>query len=77
MLGVHSVTWDEAQKISGKNPDFHRQGLYEAIESGAFPEWEFGIQVVSEEDEHKFDFDILDPTKIIPEEQTYLTKKSS
>jgi catalase len=68
LLGVHSVLWDEAQKISGKDPDFHRRDLWEAIESGAFPEWEFGIQVVEEVDEHKFDFDLLDPTKIIPEE---------
>ncbi|MBA2727571.1 MAG: catalase, partial [Parachlamydiaceae bacterium] len=68
LLGVHSVAWDEAQKISGKNSDFHRLDLYEAIESGAFPEWEFGIQIVPEEDEHKFPFDLLDPTKLIPEE---------
>lgn len=68
ILGVHSVAWDEAQKISGKNPDFHRLDLYEAIESKAFPEWEFGIQIIPEEDEHKFDFDLLDPTKIVPEE---------
>jgi len=68
LLGVHSVAWDEAQKISGKDPDFHRRDLWEAIENGAYPEWELGIQVVPEADEHKFDFDLLDPTKIIPEE---------
>ncbi len=68
LLGVHSVTWDEAQKISGKNSDFHRQDLWEAIESGAFPEWELGLQIVPEADEHKFEFDLLDPTKLIPEE---------
>lgn len=68
LLGVHSVVWDEAQKISGKNSDFHRQDLFEAIENGAFPEWEFGIQIIPEEDEHKFDFDLLDPTKLVPEE---------
>ncbi len=68
LLGVHSILWDEAQKISGKDPDFHRRDLWEAIESGAFPEWEFGVQVVEEKDEHKFDFDLLDPTKLIPEE---------
>jgi len=68
LLGVHSVAWDEAQNISGKDPDFHRRDLWEAIENGAFPEWELGIQVVPEEDEHKFEFDLLDPTKIIPEE---------
>ena len=68
LLGVHSVTWDEAQNISGKVPDFHRPDLWEAIQSGSFPEWELGIQVVAEDDEHKFDFDLLDPTKLIPEE---------
>lgn len=68
LLGVHSVAWDEAQKISGKDPDFHRRDLWDAIESGAFPEWELGVQIVPEKDEHKFEFDLLDPTKIIPEE---------
>lgn len=68
LLGVHAVAWDEAQNISGKDPDFHRRDLWDAIEAGAFPEWELGVQIVSEEDEFKFDFDILDPTKLIPEE---------
>lgn len=68
LLGVHSVAWEEAQQISGKDPDFHRRDLWEAIQSGNFPEWELGIQVVPEADEHKFDFDLLDPTKLIPEE---------
>lgn len=68
LLGVHSVTWDEAQKISGKDSDFHRRDLWEAIESGNFPEWNLGVQIVEEKDEHKFDFDLLDPTKLIPEE---------
>ena len=68
VLGLHSVAWDEAQKISGKDPDFHRRDLWEAIESGNFPEWNFGVQIVKEKDEFKFDFDLLDPTKIIPEE---------
>ena len=68
ILGMHAVAWDEAQKISGKNSDFHRQDLWEAIESGAFPEWEFGVQIIPEEDEHKYPFDLLDPTKLIPEE---------
>jgi len=68
LLGLHSVVWDEAQTISGKDPDFHRRDLWEAIESGAYPEWEFGVQIVEEKDEFKFDFDLLDPTKIIPEE---------
>ncbi|MBF0694676.1 MAG: catalase [Flavobacterium sp.] len=67
-LGTHAVIWDEAQKISGKNSDFHRQDLWEAIDQGHFPEWEFGVQIVPEADEHKYDFDLLDPTKIIPEE---------
>ncbi len=68
LLGVHAVAWDEAQKISGKDPDFHRRDLWEAIDSGAFPEWELGIQVVPEKDELKYEFDLLDPTKLIPEE---------
>ncbi|MEP6887240.1 MAG: catalase [Nitrospirales bacterium] len=68
LLGVHSVVWDEAQKISGLDPDFHRRDLWESIENGAYPEWEFGVQIVEEKDEHKFDFDLLDPTKLIPEE---------
>jgi len=67
-LGVHSVTWDEAVKINGADSDFHRRDLWDAIEAGHFPEWELGIQVVAEEDEHKFYFDLLDPTKLIPEE---------
>ncbi|MBC6111405.1 catalase [Pedobacter fastidiosus] len=68
LLGVHSVAWDEAQNISGKDPDFHRRDLWDAIEAGAFPEWELGVQIVPEEDEFKFEFDLLDPTKLIPEE---------
>ncbi|MGM9478109.1 catalase [Pedobacter sp. GSP4] len=68
LLGVHAVAWDEAQNISGKDPDFHRRDLWDAIEAGAFPEWELGIQVIPEADEFKFEFDILDPTKLIPEE---------
>lgn len=67
-LGVHSVAWDEATKISGKDPDFHRRDLWEAIENGAFPEWEFGVQLIPEENENDFDFDLLDPTKLVPEE---------
>ncbi|WP_212006186.1 catalase [Chitinophaga sp. HK235] len=68
LLGVHSVTWEEAQLISGKDPDFHRRDLWNAIESGYYPEYELGIQIIQEEDEHNFPFDLLDPTKIIPEE---------
>src|SRR5689334_12963590 len=68
LLGTHSLVWEEAQQISGKDPDFHRRDLWEAIESGAFPEWEFAVQLIPEEDEMKYEFDLLDPTKIIPEE---------
>ena len=68
LLGVHSVAWDEAQKISGKDPDFHRRDLWEAIENGNFPEYELGLQIVEEKDEFSFGFDLLDPTKLIPEE---------
>jgi catalase len=68
LLGVHSIAWDEAQKISGKDPDFHRRDLWEAIAEGNFPEWELGLQVVEEKDEFAFGFDLLDPTKLIPEE---------
>ena len=56
------------KNISGKDPDFHRRDLWEAIESGNFPEWEFGVQIIPEADEHKFEFDLLDPTKLVPEE---------
>jgi catalase len=68
VLGIHSVCWDEATRISGKDSDFHRRDLFNCIESGAFPEWDLGLQIVPEEDEHKFEFDLLDPTKLIPEE---------
>ncbi|GGD90923.1 catalase [Paenibacillus nasutitermitis] len=68
LLGAHSLVWDEAQKISGKDPDFHRRDLWESIENGDYPEFEFGVQLLKEEDEFKFDFDILDPTKLWPEE---------
>jgi catalase len=67
VLGMHSLVWDEAQKLSGKDPDYHRRDLYEAIEGGDYPEYEFGVQIVAEKDEHAFEFDLLDPTKIIPE----------
>jgi len=68
-LGVHGLAWDEAQKIAGKDPDFHRRDLWEAIESGNFPEWELGVQIVDEGKEAELGFDILDPTKLIPEAQ--------
>ena len=68
ILGVHSVVWDEAQQIAGKDADFHRKDMWESIEKGNFLEWELGIQTISEADEQKFDFDILDATKLWPEE---------
>jgi catalase len=68
VLGTHSVDWDEAVKISGADPDFHRRDLWEAIEAGAYPEWELGLQIFTEEQADKFSFDVLDPTKIVPEE---------
>lgn len=68
-LGVHSLIWDEAQIAAGRDPDFNRRDLWEAIEAGEYPEWELGVQLVPEEDEFSFDFDLLDATKIIPEEQ--------
>src|SRR5580704_14792130 len=68
LLGTHSLVWDEAVKISGADPDFHRRDLWEAIESGNYPEWELGLQVFSEADAEKFSFDVLDSTKLIPEE---------
>ncbi|GAA0477752.1 catalase [Streptomyces sp. NPDC046215] len=67
-LGVHSLVWDEAQETQGRDPDFNRRDLWDTIEAGDFPEWELGVQLVPEEDEHSFDFDLLDATKIIPEE---------
>ncbi|MBD8492170.1 catalase HPII [Pseudomonas syringae] len=72
-FGVCSLVWDEAQKLAGKDTDFHRRDLWESIEMGDYPEWELGVQIVAEEDEHKFDFDLLDPTKIIPEELVPVT----
>lgn len=71
--GLTQLVWDEAQKLAGKDPDFHRRDLYEAIASGNYPEWELGVQIVPEEDEMKFDFDLLDATKIIPEELVPVT----
>lgn len=71
--GTCSLVWDEAQKLAGKDTDFHRRDLWESIETGDYPEWELGVQIVAEEDEHKFDFDLLDPTKIIPEELVPVT----
>ncbi len=66
--GTHSLVWDEAVKISGADSDFHRRDLWEAIEAGAYPEWELNVQVFSEEQAEQFSFDVLDSTKLIPEE---------
>lgn len=68
VLGVHSLVWDETQKIAGKDPDFNRRDLWQAIEQGNYPEFELGVQILKEEDEFTFDFDILDATKLWPEE---------
>ncbi len=74
LKGVCSLVWEEAQLLAGKDPDFNRRDLYEAIERGDYPEYEFGFQIVEEADEHKFGFDLLDPTKIIPEELVPVVK---
>ncbi|OBI45287.1 catalase HPII [Mycobacterium kyorinense] len=68
-LGVHSLVWDECQKVAGKDPDFNRRDLWDAIQAGQYPEYELGVQLVPESDEFNFQFDLLDATKIIPEEQ--------
>jgi catalase len=68
IAGTHSLVWDEAVKISGADPDYHRRDLWERIEAGAFPEYELALQVFTEEQAEQFSFDILDATKIIPEE---------
>ena len=73
LAGTHSLAWDEAIKISGADPDFHRRDLWEAIESGNYPEWELGVQIFTEEQAEKFSFDVLDATKIIPEELVPVT----
>ena len=66
--GTHSLVWDEAVKISGADSDFHRRDLWEAIEAGAYPEYELGLQIFTEEQAEEFTFDVLDATKIVPEE---------
>ncbi|RZT08776.1 catalase [Duganella sp. CF402] len=68
VAGTHSLVWDEAARIVGADPDFHRRDLWEAIEAGAYPEWELGVQIFTEEEAAAFPFDVLDPTKIVPEE---------
>ena len=73
LAGTYSHVWDEAQKLWGRDPDFHRRDMWEQIESGNPLEWELGVQVIEEKDEHRFEFDILDPTKLIPEELVPVT----
>ena len=68
VAGTHAVAWDEAVKINGADPDFHRRDLWEAIEAGAFPEWELGLQVFTDSEAEAFSFDVLDATKLVPEE---------
>ena len=67
VAGVHSLVWDEAQKLGGKDPDFYRRQLWESIDQGNYPEYELGVQIVANEGEFEFDFDLLDSTKLIPE----------
>ena len=72
LQGTHSLVWDEAAKLVGADPDYHRRDLWEAIEAGAFPEWELAVQVFTEEQADAFEFDVLDPTKLVPEEMVPL-----
>ncbi|OQD66725.1 hypothetical protein PENPOL_c004G07189 [Penicillium polonicum] len=74
LQGKASFVWEEAQQTAGKNADFMRQDLFESIEAGRFPEWELGVQIMEEEDQLRFGFDLLDPTKIVPEELVPVTK---
>ncbi|KAF7732521.1 hypothetical protein EC973_003268 [Apophysomyces ossiformis] len=74
LQGLSNLIWDEAQKIAGKDIDFHRRDLYNAINRGDYPEYELGVQIIPEEDENKYDFDLLDPTKIVPESLVPVTK---
>lgn len=71
--GVAQVVWDEALKLNGKDPDFHRRDLWDAIENGNYPEWELGAQIFTEEEAAQWDFDVLDPTKLVPEELVPVT----
>ena len=68
LQGTYSLVWDEAAKLGGADPDYHRRDLWEAIEAGAYPQWELGFQLITEEQSERFSFDILDATKLIPEE---------
>ncbi len=72
-LGMQSVTWNEAVTINGADPDYHRRDLWNAIEMGDFPEWELGVQVFDDAFAESFPFDVLDPTKLIPEEDLPIT----
>ncbi|KAJ3528619.1 hypothetical protein NMY22_g9334 [Coprinellus aureogranulatus] len=71
--GVASLVWPEAQALNGKNADYHREDLWNAIEAGNYPEWEMGVQIINEEDVTKFGFDLLDPTKLLPVELVPIT----
>lgn len=71
--GSASLVWPEAQALNGKNADAHREDLWDAIETGNYPEWEMGVQIVEEEHVQKYGFDLLDPTKILPVEQAPIT----
>jgi catalase len=73
VLGTHSLVWDEAVKIAGADADFHRRDLWEAIEAGVYPEYELAVQIFTEEQAENWSFDVLDPTKIVPEELVPLT----
>jgi catalase len=73
LQGTHSLVWDESAKLVGADPDYHRRDLWEAIEAGAFPEWELGLQIFTEEQAAGFAFDVLDPTKLVPEELVPIT----
>jgi catalase len=68
VLGAHSLVWDEAQELAGRDPDFHRRDLWDSIEAGNYPEYELGLQIVEEKDQLAYGFDLLDPTKLLPEE---------
>jgi catalase len=73
-LGLQSVLWDEAVKINGADSDFHRRDMWDAITAGDFPEWDLCLQLFTEEEANGFDFDVLDPTKLVPEELIPLKK---
>ncbi len=74
ILGTHSLVWDEAQELAGRDPDFHRRDLWEAIETGAYPEYELAVQLLNEGEEEKLGIDILDATKIWPEDRVPLRR---